>query len=267
MKMNLTIRRWLSVALCTAAVTLSSCWAIAQYQQENSPNDDAPYRQDTPQSGVTSMNGKIVKETKNPHGDIDGWILEDGTAVHFPPHVYRSFQDQIKPGDSIAVQVTPRTDRDGRQIKEVVTVQKGDRTFTVEPPRRDRSEHVKEEAMKRSGTVTGFHENPHGDVDGIFLDDDTEVKFPPHMGDKIQNAVAIGDTIIAQGNRHVTPKGDVHLRADFITAKNTSIEIDHPKSPKPPKDHGPQEDWMTKKQADEMISELRAIRKLLEKRS
>lgn len=263
MKTKLTIRRWLSVALCGTAVALGTGWAAAQYQSSGPQSQAASALGD-----VTTVRGKVAKETTNPPGDVDGWVLEDGKTVNFPPHAYQSLREWIKTGDEIVVQTTPRTDPRGRQLQVAVTIQKGDRTVTIEPPKRHEPNFEREEPMKLSGNVTGFHENPHGDVDGIFLDDDTEVKFPPHMGRKIQGAVSVGDTITAEGKRHVTPKGDLHLRADVITAKSETIEIDHPKGPKPPPhDHGPQEDWMTKKQADEMISELRAIRKLLENRN
>ena len=64
--------------------------------------------------------------------------------------------------------------------------------------------------------------------------------------------------------RHETPKGDVHLHAEEITADGYAYTIDAPKPPK----HGPgHEDWMTKKQADEMLTELRAIRKLMEEKA
>lgn len=121
--------------------------------------------------------------------------------------------------------------------------------------------------MKAKGTISSFHENHHGDVDGFTLDDDTEVKFPPHVGESLQDGMSVGTKVNVKGQRHETPEGDIHLHADEITADGYTYTIDQPKGPKPPKHGPPHEDWMTRKQADDVIKELRAIRELLETRS
>ncbi len=115
--------------------------------------------------------------------------------------------------------------------------------------------------MKAKGKIVEIQENKHGDADGFLLSDGTTVKFPPHVGESLMNDLKVGKLIDVNGRRHETPKGEVHLHADEIISGGYTYTID---SPKPPK-HGPeQEAWMTKRQADEMLAELRAIRALLE---
>jgi len=69
---------------------------------------------------------------------------------------------------------------------------------------------IKGEApLQVTGTLTEFHFNHHGDVDGFRLDDNTEVKFPPHLMAQLESCAGVGDAVLVQGRRHLTPTGDV----------------------------------------------------------
>ena len=53
-----------------------------------------------------------------------------------------------------------------------------------------------------SGTVRGWKENRHGDQDGLYLEDGTEVGFPPHRAREIQSLIREGTPISALGTWH-----------------------------------------------------------------
>jgi nucleotide-binding universal stress UspA family protein len=53
-----------------------------------------------------------------------------------------------------------------------------------------------------SGTVRGWKENRHGDQDGLYLEDGTEVGFPPHRAREIQSLIREGRPISALGTWH-----------------------------------------------------------------
>ncbi|MCA1731895.1 MAG: hypothetical protein LC751_21625 [Actinobacteria bacterium] len=53
-----------------------------------------------------------------------------------------------------------------------------------------------------SGTVRGWKENPHGDRDGLYLEDEREVGFPPHRAREIQSLIREGRPISALGTWH-----------------------------------------------------------------
>ena len=54
-------------------------------------------------SSCFSVAGTIRVIRRNPHGDIDGVILEDdGTLLHFPPHAGRQFAKLIREGQLLA---------------------------------------------------------------------------------------------------------------------------------------------------------------------
>lgn len=120
--------------------------------------------------------------------------------------------------------------------------------------------------MKAKGTITTFTENRRGDLDGFSLDDETEVKFPPHVAESLQEGMEVGTEVKVKGHRHETPEGDVHLHATEITADGYTYTIDDSEPCKPPKGGKGCESGMTRKQAAQVLKELRNIRKLLENR-
>ncbi|WP_075091247.1 OB-fold nucleic acid binding domain-containing protein [Planctomyces sp. SH-PL14] len=128
--------------------------------------------------------------------------------------------------------------------------------------------------MKAQGAVAELLTNPHGDVDGFRLKDDTEVKFPPHLGAELEAIVKPGELVRIDGRKHITPKGDVHLHADRIEVVATGTTIErHPPMPGGPggprrepqqESSRPREFDDLQRTQDEILRELRDLRKLLE---
>lgn len=58
--------------------------------------------------------GEVTEYARNPHGDVDGLVLKDGTEVKFPPHQSRELQDAVAIGDRVRIEgrrhVTPKGD-------------------------------------------------------------------------------------------------------------------------------------------------------------
>lgn len=214
---------------------------------------------------LKNVEGTVSDVIKNDRDEVDGWKLQSGELIHFPPHAYGGLRSWIESGDTVRVMAAPETLPDGREVFKAVTIQAGDRTVRIQPPappRPDAPYEREEEPMKAEGTIVSLHENHHGDVAGFMLSDDTEVKFPPHNWEALLEGMKVGDEAVVKGRRHETPEGDVHLHAEEITAGGFVYTIDRPKPPK----HG-HEDWMTRRQADDLLEEVRAIRELLTKRA
>lgn len=247
---------WLATVLSIGTLGLGTAWALAQSTSRSTE--------------VTNIEGKVKELTRNDHNDPDGWKLTDGQIVHVPPHAFEDLSALVKTGVSVKASTVKTQRPDGTTVNEAVVVEVDDQTIAILPPMPPMppTPHLDEKPMKAKGKIVSFNENKHGDVDGFLLSDDTTVKFPPHMGESLGKELKIGTEVSVNGRRHETPKGDVHLHANEITAGGDTYTIDAPKPPK----HGPahearHEDWMTKKQADEMLSELRAIRKLMEEKA
>lgn len=135
----------------------------------------------------------------------------------------------------------------------------------VEPRRGPMGPRVQEEPMSAKGVVREYVRNPHGDVDGLLLNDGTEVKIPPHQGQALRELIKAGAAVSIEGRRHVTREGDVHLHADRIVdaAADRTWEREEPADRRaPPHGVAPAAGPLNV----EILHELRAIRRLLEDR-
>jgi hypothetical protein len=69
------------------------------------PPAAAPQSEKAPaQSSSTS--GKITAYTAGSHGELDGFILDSGTTVHFPPHAGYKVKPLLQKGQALAVDGT-----------------------------------------------------------------------------------------------------------------------------------------------------------------
>jgi hypothetical protein len=78
--------------------------------------------------------------------------------------------------------------------------------------------------------VIGYDHGRRGEVTGLLLEDGTIVKVPPHEGARLSAFAGPGDTVRADGMRHLTRHGETHLRAHTVTdtATGESMSIHHP---------------------------------------
>lgn len=84
-------------------------------------------------------------------------------------------------------------------------------------------------AETRSGRVEKLLRNRHDDVDGLQLEGDVQVHFPPHLGASISKIVAVGDKVEIQGNPVTRPRGEVVLEASQIVSRGETIKIERPR--------------------------------------
>ncbi|HKN87035.1 MAG TPA: hypothetical protein VJV04_09265, partial [Nitrospiraceae bacterium] len=72
-------------------------------------------------------------------------------------------------------------------------------------------------SVAAEGTVRQYLMNPHGEVDGLQLNDGTQINVPPHMADELVGVVKPNDRVNIQGDR---ARGFV-VKADLITNSRT----------------------------------------------
>jgi nucleotide-binding universal stress UspA family protein len=77
-----------------------------------------------------------------------------------------------------------------------------------------------------SGIVRGWMQNPHGDRDGLSLDDGVEVRFPPHRASEIQTVVREGTQVEISGTWR-----ERHLHAYAITDLDSGASVEAHKPP------------------------------------
>lgn len=85
-----------------------------------------------------------------------------------------------------------------------------------------------------TGTVQQYLLTPHGEVDGVLLQDGTVVRFPPHLGTALAGIAKPGDEVAMVGFLGPTTPHGRAIKARTITNKKTSHSvIDQPSSTPP----------------------------------
>src|SRR5277367_2347028 len=161
-------------------VALLGVWSTAQGQPPRSAD-------------LETVRGKVDRFTTAPKGEVDGLILDDGTWVHWPPHLENRFKDIAARGDRVRVTGWTETGPKGDTKFETQTLvnqrtnASADRGDDAPPPRERRigkGPAVAGNVETRRGMVRSFTSAPKGEVDGLVLDDGTWVHWPPHMQDR-----------------------------------------------------------------------------------
>ncbi|MGB8871842.1 MAG: hypothetical protein ACLPOQ_07140 [Desulfobaccales bacterium] len=85
-----------------------------------------------------------------------------------------------------------------------------------------------------TGTVQQYLLTPHGEVDGVLLQDGTVVRFPPHLGTALAGLAKPGDEVAVVGFLGPTTPHGRAIKALTITNEKTGQSVvDHPPSTPP----------------------------------
>jgi hypothetical protein len=84
------------------------------------------------------------------------------------------------------------------------------------------------------GTVRSLSYGPAGDMNGVILEQGTEVHVPPDQANQLNSLAPIGTRIQVSGWTHTGPLGDTHLDATTITNPNSRATMTFPTPPPPP---------------------------------
>lgn len=93
------------------------------------------------------------------------------------------------------------------------------------------------------GRVAQWSLTPRGDVDGLILEDGTQVHMPPHLGPRLVDAIRPGDAVTVRGLR---ARALPLVQALSVTddASGRTVQDDGPRAaPPPPKPPGPAGQW------------------------
>jgi hypothetical protein len=92
-----------------------------------------------------------------------------------------------------------------------------------------------------SGEVERYLLTPQGFVEGLILNNGLQIKFPPHLGESVVNAVKVGDQVNVMGNPGTRSQLGQEVAAYRITNPKSGREVlDQPPTspPTPPSDRG-----------------------------
>ncbi|QGZ63199.1 hypothetical protein [Paraburkholderia acidisoli] len=171
---------------------------------------------------LPEVRGRVTHFLLNPHGDIDGLVLDGRRQVHTPPHLSRTISRHIAQGDRIRVRgVKPRG---ADMIAAIQLVTREDRVILDEGP--DHPAHPaeprKRKPMETSGEVLLALYGPRGELRGALLETGTSLRMPPHAAAELTAYLQPGAHVQAWGDGIKTRHGatiDVSDIAELIDAQ------------------------------------------------
>ena len=184
-------------------------------------------------SGLPQTRGTVRQYTLTPRGDVDGLILTDGTEVKAPPHLSAQLVFAVRPGDAVTIhglkaRALPLVD--GSLIRNDAT---GATVADLGPPRRDRAETTV------SGRVGMALHGKRGEINGILLEDGTQVRLPPREAERWSVELQAGRSLTVRGILLRTALGTVMEAHAVGASAGAMTEIDPGPPPPPPPDAPP----------------------------
>lgn len=188
------------------------------------------------------VSGTVERFLCNPHGELDGLILRDGTEVHFPPHLSEAVRAALQPGAAVKVQgLRPRSasmlaavQLTASESQRVIVDEGPDDGLRRKQPRRDLEVH---------GRVVRALHGAKGEVRGALLEDGSIVRLGKHARPEIRALLVAGGELAARGEGVSTDFGTC-LEAKLI---GTSRDKLRPAEGKPHDKPGSSKDRKDKK--------------------
>jgi hypothetical protein len=198
------------------------------------------------QSSAIKVRGGVQRMTTAPRGEIDGAVLDNGTWLHWPPHMQAQFSNAIKAGDQVRANRRTETGPAGDTHFEVQSVTNLRSNATAENPdyafgppsppigpqgpagRMPPGPAPAGNFTEVRGTVRSMTTAPRGEVDGAMLDNGTSLHWPPHMQDRFAAAIKVGDQVRATGRTETGPAGDGHFEVQSVTNVGTNATVANP---------------------------------------
>ena len=149
------------------------------------------------------INGVVSQYLMNPNGEVDGLLLSDNRQINFPPHMSADLTRLVKPNDRI----TASGERESAQAFHAFTITNAASAQTVVesrpsqfPPRLPPDLRGMNLALlNASGRIKALLHAPHGEIDGVVLEDGTVLHVRPDASGQFASSLAIGQTVSAQG--------------------------------------------------------------------
>lgn len=176
--------------------------------------------------GAPAHQDSVRRFLLNPHGDVDGLLLRDGTQVNFPAHMSRELTAAVKVADDVSIEgYRPFP---GLVKAYVITnIHTGQRVIEREPGLRDRiPPHLREAslaAVSTSGKVEHLLLGVRGEVKGVILDNGDTIRVPPHASYRLGALLQVGQPIAASGYGSATQYGHA-LEAVAIGSSGQTLQ-------------------------------------------
>lgn len=149
-----------------------------------------------------SFEGTVARYTLTPKGDVDGFVLTDGTQIHVAPHFGAALVYTARPGEQVAVQGMPQGAGPTIEADEIRNAGTGVEFVNAGPERKPEGP----QAETVEGKIAFVLHGPKGDADGAILGDGTILRVPPKLA---AIRLAPGQPVVAEGAARTTPMAKV----------------------------------------------------------
>ncbi len=168
-------------------------------------------------SQLPATRGTVKYFTLTPRGDVDGFILADGTQVHVPPHLSSQLVAAVRLGDAVTVRGLHAAAIPMVAALAVTGDASGQTVVDTGPPggpgrgpggRADRGSGAPPPPpggpaagppSEVSGKILAVLHGPRGEVNGAMLEDGTVLRLPPPEAARLTATLAPGQNVVAQG--------------------------------------------------------------------
>jgi len=195
-----------------------------------------------------AIRGELERLTLTARGDIDGFILKDGTEVKTAPDLSTQIAFAFKPGDRVTVHglkaaalpLVSAVSVTDEATHRTVTDSGAAAPMSPPPPapaRRGGPAQPPGASSETTGRVRMALHGPQGEVNGVLLDSGAILRFPPDQGVPLSALIAPRQTVVAEGTAITNALGTV-VEVRQIGPSRTQLVAVGPPSP-PLGDRGP----------------------------
>ncbi|HEX3350223.1 MAG TPA: OB-fold nucleic acid binding domain-containing protein [Acetobacteraceae bacterium] len=203
----------LRTALLAAALVAGTTGAALAQQQ---PTYDP--------AQLPAVQGKVAQYTLTPRGDVDGFMLDDGTQVHVPPFLSDQLVFAARPGDAVTIHGLKAS---AVPMVMALAVTNDASHVTVMAGGRPRA-MWNDAGMDAQGAIKAQLHGRRGDLNGVVLQDGTIVRLPPPDAQKMASQLAVGQTVYVSGRGVQNALGKVIEARQIGPSKDQLTEIQAP---------------------------------------
>jgi hypothetical protein len=213
--------------LSIAASVLAAAGGAASFAQARSGAVWDP-------SQLPETHGTVKQYTLTPRGDVDGFVLTDGTQVQLPPHLSAQTVFALRPGDKVTIKGLKAKALPLIDASSATNDATGAAVVNNGPP----APRSGDETTIAGKIVAQLH-GKRGELNGAVLEDGTILRLPPPEAARLSESLEVGKVVTARGERNSTALGTwIDARALGASAEQLS-DIRAPRPPKGPPDRAP----------------------------
>ncbi len=183
----------------------------------------------------SNFTGNIQSYLLNREGLVDGLLLDNGIQVKFPPHLSERLIEIAQIGSQISVQGNPGVPTNfGQEVKaySIANVATGERVVEQPPLNKQPRGYREYNSLTATGNVEQWLVGRRGEIKGMILSSGTQVKFPPHIGDRLAFMAQDNAEIEVEGFGIENDYGKV-IEASLLRVNGQSLDLlsERPKKP------------------------------------